>query len=144
MRSVSSVFVAVVGVLGLQAAHAGAAVAVVERVVTEETIARKANVDSRGDLLVFQNPIYDSQNAKQIGNDNGYCVRTVPGKSYECTWTLSLSDGTIVAAGTYNDGVDSVLAITGGTGKYSGARGHLKLHARDAKASAYDFVYELL
>jgi hypothetical protein len=38
---------------------------------------------------------------------------------------------------------DSVLAITGGTGKYAAARGQMKLHARDSKGTAYDFVYEL-
>ncbi len=36
-----------------------------------------------------------------------------------------------------------VLAITGGTGKYSAARGQMKLHARNEKGSEYDFVYEL-
>jgi hypothetical protein len=34
--------------------------------------------------------------------------------------------------------------VTGGTGKYAGAKGALKLHARDAKATAYDFIYDLL
>jgi allene oxide cyclase len=36
------------------------------------------------------------------------------------------------------------MAVTGGTGKYAAAKGSLALHARDAKASAYDFVYDLL
>jgi hypothetical protein len=35
------------------------------------------------------------------------------------------------------------MAITGGTGKYAGARGQMKLHARDEKGSEYDFTYEL-
>ena len=34
-------------------------------------------------------------------------------------------------------------AITDGTGKYSAARGQMKLHARNEKGSEYDFVYEL-
>ena len=36
-----------------------------------------------------------------------------------------------------------VLAVTGGTGKYRGARGEMKLHARDAKGSEYDFTFNL-
>ena len=36
------------------------------------------------------------------------------------------------------------MVVTGGTGKYLGAKGALKLHARDAKGSSYQFIYELL
>jgi hypothetical protein len=36
------------------------------------------------------------------------------------------------------------MVVTGGTGKYAGAKGDMKLHARDAKSTAYDFLYELL
>ena len=36
-----------------------------------------------------------------------------------------------------------MLAITGGTGKYSSARGQMKLHSRNEKGSEYDFAYEL-
>jgi hypothetical protein len=34
--------------------------------------------------------------------------------------------------------------ITGGSGQYAGAKGDMKLHARDAKGLSYVFVYELL
>jgi hypothetical protein len=36
------------------------------------------------------------------------------------------------------------MAVTGGTGKYAGAKGSMKLHSRDAKGSSYDLTYELL
>jgi hypothetical protein len=36
-----------------------------------------------------------------------------------------------------------VLAITGGTGKYAGARGQMKLHHRNPKGTEFDFHYEL-
>jgi hypothetical protein len=42
-----------------------------------------------------------------------------------------------------NDKGDSVLAITGGTGKYSSARGQINLHSRNEKGSEYDFAYEI-
>ncbi|HSE75987.1 MAG TPA: allene oxide cyclase family protein, partial [Dongiaceae bacterium] len=86
----------------------------------------------------------DEANAKQLGSDNGWCIRTVPGKAWECFWTLSLADGQITVEGPFLDAGDSVLAVTGGTGKYAGARGEMKLHARDAKGSEYDFVYNLV
>ena len=93
--------------------------------------------------------MYDSGNQTKVGGDQGYCLRMVPGKSYECTWTLRL-DGTgglgagqITVQGPFLDAGDSTLAITGGTGAYAGAGGQMKLHSRDAKGSAYDFTYEL-
>ena len=45
--------------------------------------------------------------------------------------------------GPFLDSGDSVLAVTGGTGAYGGARGEMLLHARDAKGSAFEFTYKL-
>jgi hypothetical protein len=42
------------------------------------------------------------------------------------------------------DAGDSSFAVTGGTGKYAGAKGTMKLHPRDAKSTSYDFTYDLL
>jgi hypothetical protein len=103
-----------------------------------------AKNDSAGDVLTFANDIYDAANAKKVGSDNGWCMRTVPGKMWECFWTLSLDAGQITVEGPFLDAGDSVLAVTGGTGKYSGVRGDMALHARDAKGSEYDFVYHLI
>src|SRR5512146_1159574 len=49
--------------------------------------------DSVGDVLAFANPVFDSANKKQVGTDNGQCVRTAVGKAWECIWTVSLSGG---------------------------------------------------
>jgi hypothetical protein len=54
-----------------------------------------------------------------------------------------LTDGQITVEGPFLDAGDSVLAVTGGTGKYATARGQMTLHVRDAKGTAYDFVYAL-
>ena len=99
--------------------------------------------DSPGDLLTFQNPIFDEANQKQVGQNQGYCVRTQVGAAWECNWTTLLSDGTLAVEGPFFDTKDSVLAILGGTGAYRSARGEMKLHARDAKGTAYDLTYEV-
>jgi len=39
---------------------------------------------------------------------------------------------------------DSMMAVTGGTGKYVGAKGSMKLHPRDPTPTGYDFTYDLL
>jgi allene oxide cyclase len=57
---------------------------------------------------------------------------------------LVLKAGQITVEGPFMDSGDSLLAVTGGTGKYAGARGSLKLHPRDATPTGYDFIYDLL
>ena len=116
----------------------------VEHATSDTVTDLGAKDDSAGDVLTFANDIYDATNAKKVGSDNGWCVRTVPGKAWECFWTLSLDAGQITVEGPFLDAGDSVLAVTGGTGKYAGVRGDMMLHARDAKGSEYDFVYHLI
>lgn len=116
----------------------------VERATSDSVIDNGDKGDSAGDLLTFANDIYDEADANKVGSDNGWCIRVVAGKSWECFWTLTLADGQITVEGPFLDAGDSVLAVTGGTGKYAGVRGEMALHARDAKGSAYDFKYTLM
>ena len=115
----------------------------VERATTDAVTDLGAQGDSAGDLLTFANEVYDAKNEKKVGTDTGWCIRTVAGKSWECFWTLSIADGQITVHGPFLDGGDSVVAITGGTGKYSHVRGDMKLHARNPEGTEYDFVYNL-
>lgn len=116
----------------------------VERALTDATLDLGAKGDSSGDLLTWSNPLFDAANKTQIGSDQGYCVRTEVGKAWECSWTNLLKDGQITVSGVFYDDQDSLLAVTGGTGKYLGAKGTLKLHSRDAKSTAYTFTFDLL
>lgn len=115
----------------------------VERADTDAVVDTGAKDDSPGDLLTFANPVFDATNKTQVGTDQGFCVRTVAGKAWECWWTLSLTDGQLTVQGPFLDKGDSVMAITGGTGKYANARGQMKLHARNEKGTEFDFVYEI-
>ena len=125
-------------------AFAAQQIKVVERAVGETTVDLGAKGDSVGDLLVFANGVFDQANKVQLGTDQGYCVRTIVGKSWECIWTITLKGGQITIEGPFMDAGDSLLAVTGGTGDYAGAKGSMKLHPRDAKSSSYDFTYDLL
>jgi allene oxide cyclase len=136
--------VAVVATLAALPAFAAEQIKVVERPVGETTVDLGAKGDSIGDMLVFANGVFDSANKTQLGSDQGYCVRTIVGKSWECFWTLTLKAGQITVEGPFMDEGDSLFSVTGGTGKYLGAKGSMKLHPRDAKASSYDFTYDLL
>jgi allene oxide cyclase len=134
-------------VTGMGAVAASAAdmerLALVERAATDVVTDTGASGDTVGDILTFANEVYDEANATMLGTDNGWCVRTVVGKAWECFWTMSLADGQITVEGPFLDAGDSTLAITGGTGAYAGVSGEMKLHARNDKGSEYDFVYML-
>jgi hypothetical protein len=132
--------VALVPVEALAADH----IEVVERALTDATLDLGAKGDSAGDLLTWSNPLFDAANKTQIGSDQGYCVRIEVGKTWECSWTNLLKDGQITVSGVFYDDKDSLLSVTGGTGKYVGAKGTLKLHSRDPKSTAYTFTFDLL
>jgi allene oxide cyclase len=117
--------------------------ALVERAANDVVTDTGASGDTVGDILTFANEVFDEANAKMVGTDNGWCVRTVVGKAWECFWTMSLADGQITVAGPFLDAGDSTLAITGGTGAYGGVSGEMKLHARNDKGTEYDFIYML-
>ncbi|WP_457110333.1 dirigent protein [Marmoricola sp. URHA0025 HA25] len=110
---------------------------VVERATSDTVVDNGVAGDSVGDLIAFGNPIYNATNTVRVGRDQGSCVRTNPGKSYECEWTLILPEGHIVAQGPFQDSHDSTMAITGGTGRYRHASGQMVLHARNA--TSYQF-----
>jgi len=115
----------------------------VERATSDAVLDIGAQGDSAGDIVTFANEVYDEANAAKVGDNNGWCIRTAPGKAWECFWTLTLAGGQITVEGPFLDGKDSVLAITGGTGEYAGARGEMQLHARNAEGTEYDFKYNL-
>ncbi len=143
----NALFPVTAGALALlfgSASIAGERIQLVERALTDTTTDLGAKGDSVGDLMTWLNPIYDAANKIQLGTDQGFCVRVAVGKSWECNWTTILKDGRITVEGAFMDTGDSLLTVTGGTGKYAGAKGQMKLHARDAKASSYDFTFELL
>jgi hypothetical protein len=120
---------------------------VVEHAITDTVQQFHPPQDSLGDVLGFHNPVFNASNTRQVGTDNGFCIRTVAtGKTeWECTWTTLLAGGDLTVQGPYyDDGTDTTLAITGGTGKFTGARGSMLLHATgNPVGSEYDFIFTL-
>ncbi len=80
--------------------------------------------DSVGDILVFDQPLLDERQHK-IGNNSGSCIRSRVGHSFQCQWTLSLTNGSIQVAGREFDQGTSALSIVGGTGIYAGVTGEM-------------------
>ena len=113
----------------------------VEHTTTDAVTDIGASGDSAGDILTFSNEVYDAHDKNKVGSDQGICFRTVPGKAWECSWTLNLEKCQLTVEGPFYDSADSVLAITGGTGEFAGALGEMALSARGTKGDAYNFVY---
>ena len=116
---------------------------VIEHATTDAVTDTGAEGDSAGDILTFANEVFDADDKNKVGTNQGICFRTLPGKAWECFWTLSLEKGQITVEGPFYDQGDSVLAITGGTGDYSGAQGEMALAAIGTDGKAYSFVYKL-
>lgn len=81
--------------------------------------------DSVGDLLVFDQPLLDSD-MQTIGSNSGTCIRTRPAYSFQCQWTLSLPEGNITVAGREFDTGTSLISVVGGTGEYAGITGEME------------------
>jgi allene oxide cyclase len=114
----------------------GRSFTVIEHPDSDVTIDTGATGDTPGDLLPFANPVFDAANSKQIGTDQGNCIRTKTGVSWECAWTTNLPGGSLVVEGPYLDsGEPTTLAITGGTGRYATARGTMTLATAGANFS---------
>ena len=120
----------------------GKTITVIEHATTDTTTDTGAQGDSVGDILTFANEVFDAADAKKVGTDNGYCLRTVAGAAYECNWTTFLDGGQITVEGQFFDAKDSTLAITGGTGRFRGARGEMELRSRENGAK-FAFVFHL-
>lgn len=118
---------------------------VVERTTTDTYVDGGEEGPSTGDLLTYHNRVYDETNATQVGTDQGFCMLVVPKRGkWECTFTTFLADGQITVQGPFFERADStVLAVTGGTGLYSNARGEMGLSC-DFDASTCTFAFSLI
>jgi allene oxide cyclase len=125
-------------------AHAtGTTVHVVEHAITDTEIPTGGGKDVKGNILTFNNPVYDAADKRQVGHDEGFCTRIAPKQGiWECLWTTFLSGGQITVQGPFYDTRNSVLSITGGTGAYRSNRGQMVLKSRNG-GKEYDFVFQL-
>ncbi len=125
----------------------GRALVLIEHPDTDTVVHLNADgKDHVGDLLPFNNPVYDAANKVKVGDDQGNCihVRVDPANktgAYECNWTTNLSGGSITVEGAFLDAGPSTLAVIGGTGRYKLSRGTMDL-APTADGN-YSFTFHL-
>mmetsp|Transcript_28551 Transcript_28551/g.96137 ORF Transcript_28551/g.96137 Transcript_28551/m.96137 type:complete len:153 (-) Transcript_28551:10-468(-) len=111
--------------------------------------------DSFGDLEVWRIPVYAFENfdaalpGDELGQEQGQCIIVagdyVDNIEYECSWTNSFDDvGSMTVQGRWMyDSAKAeefgVLAITGGTGVYVGARGEVHVSCPEDAEAALNF-----
>jgi len=101
-----------------------------------------ANRDQTGDVLVFDQPLLNGK-YQPIGNNSGSCIRTRPGESFQCQWTLSFKHGSIQVAGKEFDRGASSIAIVGGTGKFSTIHGEMTSKNNGDGTFTQTLIYQL-
>jgi len=125
--------------------HWGAkTITVIEHATTDATTDTGEEGDTAGDVLTFANEEFDETDSRVVGTNQGYCIRVVVGESYECNWTNLLPGGSITVEGPFYDAEPSVLAITGGTGRYRKARGEMELSAFGDDGTKFKFVFHII
>jgi allene oxide cyclase len=122
---------------------AGTTVHVVEHALTDTEIPTSGHKDDKGNILTFNNPVFNAADKKQVGRDEGFCTRLEPKLGiWECMWTTFLKGGQITVQGPFYDTHNSVMSITGGTGAYRNSRGEMVLRSRNG-GKEYDFIFKL-
>ena len=121
----------------------GGTIHVIEHATSDAVTNGTAN-DSAGNILTFANDVFDSADAKKVGTDQGYCIRIVVGKTWECNWTTFLPNGQITVEGPFSDNGDTNVAVTGGTGAYRNVRGSMELKYHNPAGTEFDFVFHVM
>jgi len=124
--------------------HQGRTITVIEHPTTDKVVDTGAPDDSPGDLLTFRNKLYNAGDTTIIGRDQGGCTRISPALgTWQCAWTNVLEGGQIEVSGPFSDGHNTVLAVTGGTGRFQNVRGEMELKAI-AGGTKFAFVFHLI
>jgi allene oxide cyclase len=122
---------------------AAATVHVIEHAITDTEIPTGGGKDVKGNVLTFNNPVFNAADTKAVGHDEGFCTRIAPKQGiWECLWTTFLKAGQITVQGPFYDTRNSVLSITGGTGAYRNRRGQMQLRSRNG-GKEYDFIFQM-
>lgn len=117
---------------------------VIEHATTDVVINTGKKGDTSGDLLTWHNKIFDAANKKQVGRDQGDCIRINPAAgTWECRWITWVPGGAITVEGPFYDSKDNVLPITGGKGLFKNARGTMTLKARHG-GTEYAFIFNVI
>jgi hypothetical protein len=83
--------------------------------------------DSIGDRLTFDDPLFDATNTRQVGKVLAVCTRVGTSLTlFHCGVTVAIADDSLTLQGGFDAATTaSTFAVTGGTGRYTRARGEV-------------------
>lgn len=81
---------------------------------------------SIGDQLILTGVDFDASGRKRLGRSNLSCTFVGRGVM-SCAGTIALDDGQLTIQGVARDEKTTVVAVTGGTHRYAGARGTMSV-----------------
>ena len=85
--------------------------------------------DSAGDRLTFDDPLFNATNTRQVGKVLAVCTQVGTSPTlFHCDITVAIADDSLALQGGFDAATTtSTFAITGGTGRYTKARGEVIL-----------------
>jgi hypothetical protein len=122
-------------------------VSITTQVVARKDVAPKQRV-SKGDVFWQRSQLlnavaqFGKPKGALVGSDTG-TLTVVSATAVHSTGTAVLPGGTIRFAGRASGTSGSTIPVTGGTGRYAGARGELALGPLDARGARTSNVYRL-
>jgi hypothetical protein len=95
--------------------------------------------ETLGDVFAFTHQL--RRRGEQVGQVSGVCTTVSVAPEVQCVVTASLPQGQITAQALLQ-GDDIVQAITGGTGRYTGAEGHIFIEGVSLTREIWTFHLE--
>ncbi len=118
MKKLTLILVSLASLVISSAASASATTTLrlTERQTFQRYVDKGAKGESPGDIRTFGGTVF--QNGKKVGHDRIRCV-----VSRTCTAQVWIRGGSLISKGFVANGPSFTAKITGGTGKFAGARG---------------------
>ncbi len=107
-----------------QPAKGAAEIQVLGLITEQHVVDNPPAGESAGDLVVFGETLFRS--GRQVGRTTGTCIVITPPASFQCTAIAKLPKGQLMLASNVGE-EPATGAITGGTGRYSEARGTFRV-----------------
>src|SRR5207342_291429 len=106
----------------------GRTIVVIEKTTSQKFLDLGKPGPTAGDEFFFASQFWNTARTHKVGSNRGFCAFETQTAAH-CVGTAQLAGGTLEFAGEATiTGADSVIAITGGTGAFDGAEGHVSIH----------------
>jgi hypothetical protein len=122
----------------------GRTIVVIEKTTSQRLLDLGKAGPTAGDEFFFGSQLWNAHRTRQVGSNHGYCVLESQQRAH-CVGTARLGGGTLEYAGEVNvTASTSTFAITGGTGAFDGAEGHVNVRNLNSEGTLSRDVIVLL